>query len=374
MKNIILAVFVLFVGCGELVRGGNLPHDTILPENTSKIVEGSLGDADSLAEAKPVEPHSNIDKNTTIQKIDTSATLPENVDESSSEKSEYLKLLIGGIVLLTGILLGYFIALLTERKEKKRLLEEVRTQAIRITELEKPFEDKILLTEDVKIKDIPTVEPQKPMPPNYQKFVDKIENALIKIEKSIELASKESQVTRNIQRSLIGLSTNFPGIKAVSEGWKEALQSKQLSLERIHKDLNGGEIRKGLASLYALSFYPKLGNIHTYYDEVRINHNLFVEAINELFVTLKEEAKVNFSLPTSGEPFDEKKYDLIDKNIGPIYDLDLPELIQSLDQTLTPQNQRPIIDVGELGLPDPPTDTGVRFDYPRKTTIGYYSK
>jgi hypothetical protein len=332
--------------------------------------QGQEADQSSSEVSMPEDTFKTL--NISEQEVSTESALSSEAPAPASDN--YLKFLLGAILLTVGAILGYLLSMLVSRKEIKKLRSEIGKKDKEITNLQelqeqnptnRPTEVPVVVT---------TSEPRHPALPDFEKLVVQLEKAIKEIETSIQNADQESRITQNIKRSLEGLSVKFPGLQPTIAGWREAQQNEQLNFDRIYGDLNGGEVRKALASLYALSAYPKLGDIASYYNEKGIKHEMLSRATIDLFSGLKRKAKVDFTLPGFGTSFDSDKYDLIDKNYGPIHDMDEFSLTKILDDSLKNKKDRPIIDVRELGLPYPPTNTTITFNYPLKTTVGYYSK
>lgn len=206
------------------------------------------------------------------------------------------------------------------------------------------------------------------------KLVEDFQSVFKDIQVLIDNSNKSSRLSRNLERSLIGLSDKVPGFTSVINSWKQADKSGQLNVDTILRGLNEIEIRKGLASLYALSRYAHLGNVASYYEKKNISSKELERIVDRLFNSLKINVGVEFDLPKFGASFDEERFNLIDKNFGPIYDIDAFALSKLLDESANFSNPQPIIDVGELGLVSAPESTQITLKYPAKTSVGYYTK
>lgn len=201
-----------------------------------------------------------------------------------------------------------------------------------------------------------------------------MESAVQQIEQSIASGDKTSQLTTGLQHALSGLSATYPGLQPIVKGWGEAWENKSFKKERIYKDINTGEMRKALAALYALCNYPKLPGIKDYYLTKGLNPDKLNSAAKTIFDGLKKTANINFQLPLLGQKYNESQFNLVDKNFGPIHDIDTNKLTKILLESMDNADGRPIIDVVQLGLPNPPTDTEVTFSYPAKAEVGILPK
>jgi hypothetical protein len=341
-----------------------------VPVPTGTIVRDSTCSADSIEKANQLIE----DENATTTKEDSLNSVPIKADAeqslASKEMPTKLQAILGGILLIAGLLLGYLLAFFIGNKEKKKLHQEIYLKNKEIDRLKADIRN----TPAVPAPKISGPEISKATLYNPAKLLKELSESVAKIEQSIVGADTTSRLTEGINRALTGLSAQYPGIKRTLTGWEAEQVGGALTLEKIYQDINVGEMRKSLASLYALSSYARLPGVSEYFKEKNIDHQKLGQAVANIFSGLQKEAKLDFQLPDFGDSYDEQKYDLINKNYGMIHDIDSLGITNILRETMSKHSDRPIIDVEQIGLPHPPENTSVKFSYPTRAVVGFFPK
>lgn len=380
--KLLLAILLSFSGL--CIAQNEAPDTETTPLEETEKAKSDQWEELPPAQTSPEQPGLPPDgeKADTMPKVDNLSSQTANKlngtakeqDQKANNDARYLQILLGAIILLSGCLLGYFLALISFKKKRKKLDQELSLQRERIERLETKQSKTPTITSRVIASPATVPEVKHSASTDTGKLISTLENAVKGIENAVANADPDSRITLNLNRALNGLSENYPGIRPTLTAWQSAHVAGRLDLDRIYQDLNSGEMRKALSSLYAISSYPRLKGIGNYYEAKNINHKLLTTSSIALFKELKSRAKIRFELPPIGEPLVSDEFELIDKNLGPIHNIDDYSLTNILKESMATENRRIIIDVAEIGLPDPPAGTTVVFDYPRKATVGVLSK
>lgn len=383
MKTKLLLVILLSFS-GLCIAQNEAPDTATTPQEETGKAKSDQGEELPPTQTSPEQPGLSPDgeKANTMPKVDNLSSQTANksmetskeLDQTANIDAKYLQLLLGLIILLSGCLLGYLLALVSFRKKRKKLEQELSLQREKIDRLEIKQSKTPTITSRVIASPATVPEVKHSASTDTGKLISTLENAVKGIENAVAKADPNSRITLNLNRALNGLSENYPGIRPTLTAWRLEHTAGKLDLNRVYQDLNSGEMRKALSSLYAISSYPRLKGIGNYYEAKNINHKLLASSSIDLFKELKSRAKIRFKLPPIGEPLVGDEFDLIDKNLGPIHNIDDYSLTNILKESMATENRRIIIDVAEIGLPDPPAGTTVVFDYPRKAIIGVLSK
>lgn len=375
MKNRIRFIWlvitaVMAMAPHTVAADAQVPLDSITQDS---IYQDSIIKANSVSEGENAmtmeeDPRNTVPVGPLDEKSDAAPIL------AGTGMSTQTQAILGGILLLTGLLLGYLLAFFIGKKEEKKLLQRIDLKNKEIEQLKGDIHNvpAILTQKPPESEIVETID--KPILFNSGRLLKVLSESVTKVEQSIAGADTTSRLTEEINRALTGLSAQYPGIKLTLIRWEAEQEDRSLTLEKIYQDINVGEMRKSLASLYALSSYATLPGVSDYFKEKNIDHRTLGQAVANIFSGLQKEAQLDFQLPEFGDSYNEQKYDLIDKNYGMIHDIDSLSITKILQETMGDRSDRPIIDVEQIGLPNPPENTTVEFSYPAKAVVGFLPK